>query len=1080
MKNIFVLFFFMIICGLVVAPVSGYQWTLRDHSESVWESTWDVSGSYPSPSVAIITDPPYPVIRLASTYCHHLYEPSVHLVTPQNSFDYFAFTLNDVPSPTGLKYRNIFLLSISEDGSRSYLILGDMGGVVAEDRIEIIKSGGVWNWYLNGVYIKSTTSSMTPNAWGFGLAGYNNRKYVWVNIYLRDVVATTQESQAWVLSRPMTGANGTSYYLMHNPGVYSPGLYDGVSNALYSSDFIVTWARPSIGYKGDLRYADRIDFVHFQSGQVIYSHPLNETHISGKLTFSVEEVFTNTSAPYGEYWIKLHRSDDMFMQGRFITYTPTPIGGHNIDWDKTKYYTTDTAKITTTLSSLDPAYQYSGKIFDIYGANHGSWSIPTTSHTETIAINNWDTGVYYASISLKEKATGEEFDVAFTAMEIHEGVGFAGTTLDVVSGDPASNTSVTLTQAGTPQNTESDSDGKYVVGDLVQNYPVTFTANKTGYVHYDWIYTPLQARSYDFDMYLYPDPLFPAPSTPAWTGNNGTAVAGFVHKSHNKQPLESALVELTIDNVTSSTYTYGTGFYSFDNLSPDLNYSLNVYSAGYTNTSASGTLGNGTVSTHNFQLNGMSSLYGRVHNADTYQGIENATVTATIGGSFYNTTSSSTGYYIIHDVPANTGYSVQATKTGFKASDTKTGTLSDGYPTLQKIPMEGEYTLSLNFLDAKDRTLVGGNFTVYLDTGAETTVSGGKAYFYNLLKGTYFVQTASSESHYGSNTMVVVEGDTDKTVYLQRITQAGDAPAYGSQYPPHQVKFEVRTFAGAAVSNATIMAKGGEVSFGAVGWLQGLFGLKVDETPIHNETMIATTDSYGIANFLMIPVIKYDINVTKDDEELKQFTVYPKDDYYLILVGDTLWRDPSKDPLAVVTTSVSLLDKDGIISVNYLDISDDTSSVIMNVYQRSSANKTEKVLVDSHTVSTSSNFTYNFTMDDFARQSYYVEIDADHGTLGDIERVYGVTFGGVRVPIGDIPSEMYIWIALGILMLTGCIFGATSAVAGAVVVCFFGWILLAFGWLDDLGLGAPLALSAASLIAVVSVLQKRFREEGFN
>jgi hypothetical protein len=152
----------------------------------------------------------------------------------------------------------------------------------------------------------------------------------------------------------------------------------------------------------------------------------------------------------------------------------------------------------------------------------------------------------------------------------------------------------------------------------------------------------------------------------------------------------------------------------------------------------------------------------------------------------------------------------------------------------------------------------------------------------------------------------------------------------------------------------------------------------------------------------------------------------------------------------------------------------------MNVYQRSSANKTEKVLVDSHTVSTSSNFTYNFTMDDFARQSYYVEIDADHGTLGDIERVYGVTFGGVRVPIGDIPSEMYIWIALGILMLTGCIFGATSAVAGAVVVCFFGWILLAFGWLDDLGLGAPISLGAATMIAVIGVLQKRYREEGFN
>jgi len=199
-----------------------------------------------------------------------------------------------------------------------------------------------------------------------------------------------------------------------------------------------------------------------------------------------------------------------------------------------------------------------------------------------------------------------------------------------------------------------------------------------------------------------------------------------------------------------------------------------------------------------------------------------------------------------------------------------------------------------------------------------------------------------------------------------------------------------------------------------------------------------------------------------------------------VVVGDPLWRSPTDDPLAIVSTSVSLNDSAGLISVKYLDLKDDTSTVTMNVYQRSSSNKTEKVLVDSHTISSDSNFTYDFTMSDYARQSYYVEIDAIHGQLGEVERLYGVTFGGVRVPIGDIPEEMYIWIALGILMLSGCIFGATSAVAGAVIVCFFGWIMLAFGWLDDLGLGAPISLGAASVIAVVGVLQKRYREEGFN
>lgn len=1073
MKKISFLFLCFIACGIVFVPASGYQWTFDDYSESYWDSTWALSSGASvglTSSGSGATQNYYFLGALTPIY------GGLVLESPLETFDYIAFTHNSYRVVNWhTSVTNYFSIS---DGFSSHATKANPDGMSPGDRIEITRTGSTWNLYRNGVYVSSSTWSGTPDRWGItGSALNSNMRTYW---YFDDVVTSSSDSGAWLLTRPFPGPNGTSNYLMYSDGIYLAGMYGGNTNSFFSSDFQLVWARPSVGYKGDLRYADRIDFVHFQTGQVVYSYPLSEEDIYGRETFNVQTVFVDTDAPYGEYWMKLHRSDDMFMQGRFITYTPTPIGGHTIEWDKTRYYTTDTAKITTTLASLDPAYQYSGKIFDIYGANHGTWSIPTTEHTETIAIDNWDTGIYYASISLKEISTGEEFDVAFTPMEIHEGVGFSGNTLDVVTGDPATNSSVTLTQAGTPHNTESDIDGNYTVNDLVQNYPVTFTANKSGYVHYDWIYTPLQARSYDFDLYLYPDPLFEEPLTPVWDDNNGTAIAGYVHKAHNKQPLESALVELTIGNNTTTNYTSSTGFYAFDDLVADSTYSLNVYSLGYTNATVNGTLGNGTVTTHNFQLNGKSSLYGRVHNADTYQAISGATVIATIGGVTYNTTSSSTGYYILHDVPASTGYSVNATKTGFAPSVVKTGTLSDGSPTLQEIPMEGEYTLTLNFLDATDRTIVGGEFIVYLDNGAETTTSGGKANFYNLVKGTYFVQTASTDSYYGSNTMVVVEGDTNKTIYLQRITTSSDAPAYGSQYPPHMVKFEVKTYGGVAISNATIYAQGGEVSFGVLEWLKKLFGLDIDETPIHNASMNATTDSYGITNFLMLPIINYDMNVTKDGTELKQFNVYPKDDYYLILVGDPLWRDSSEDPLAVISTSVAVNDDSGLITVSYLDKANDTSAVTMNVYQRNTSNKTEKVLLDTHTISSSNNFTYNFTMSEFARQSYYVEIDASHNALGDIERVYGVTFGGVRVPLGNIPDEMYIWISLGALMLAGCIFGATSAVAGAVLVCFLGWLFLAFGWLDDLGLGAPIALGAASVIAVIAVLQKRYREEGFN
>jgi hypothetical protein len=50
---------------------------------------------------------------------------------------------------------------------------------------------------------------------------------------------------------------------------------------------------------------------------------------------------------------------------------------------------------------------------------------------------------------------------------------------------------------------------------------------------------------------------------------------------------------------------------------------------------------------------------------------------------------------------------------------------------------------------------------------------------------------------------------------------------------------------------------------------------------------------------------------------------------------------------------------------------------------------------------------------------------------------------------------------------------------GSVIVCFFGWILWTIGWLDAVGLMAPLALAFASILAIIGVITKRYREEGF-
>jgi hypothetical protein len=83
------------------------------------------------------------------------------------------------------------------------------------------------------------------------------------------------------------------------------------------------------------------------------------------------------------------------------------------------------------------------------------------------------------------------------------------------------------------------------------------------------------------------------------------------------------------------------------------------------------------------------------------------------------------------------------------------------------------------------------------------------------------------------------------------------------------------------------------------------------------------------------------------------------------------------------------------------------------------------------------------------------------------------------VPLGGLPDELYVYVAGFLLLLIGGIFTASSATKGVIVVAFSGWLFYAFGWLDSLGLTAPITLGLVSVFAVLGVIVSRYREEGY-
>lgn len=336
--------------------------------------------------------------------------------------------------------------------------------------------------------------------------------------------------------------------------------------------------------------------------------------------------------------------------------------------------------------------------------------------------------------------------------------------------------------------------------------------------------------------------------------------------------------------------------------------------------------------------------------------------------------------------------------------------------------------------------------------------------------GKYNIRLTVTTDSAGTDTMTRLE-----YVVVREISAGG----VGVAYPSHAVKFVVQDYMGNPIPDATVIATGVEFSAGPWDWLRHLIGLDTVAVQIHNEPMTATTDEGGAVTFWMINAIKYDIEVWLDDELIRFFSVYPKDDYYLIKYGASPWQPVNGTATDRITTLITTntTGTQGEITVWYLDLNDETVSVDINISRQVIGN--ESVVVDTWSGGGAGPWSESFLVDEYQGETFFIDIHIQHNDFGDIYRNYAASFKGIRVPLGDIPDDLYIFISIGLLFLVGGIFTATSSQFGTVIVCFFGWILWTIGWMDALGPMAPLALAFASILAIIGVVTKRYREEGY-
>lgn len=470
---------------------------------------------------------------------------------------------------------------------------------------------------------------------------------------------------------------------------------------------------------------------------------------------------------------------------------------------------------------------------------------------------------------------------------------------------------------------------------------------------------------------------------------------------------------------------------------------------------------------------GESMLYGYVITQGSQQPIQGATVTLSDGSS---TTTTSTGFYVFNNVTPG-DYTITASAP-YHTSVSESVSLVADTATQHNLALEGTYTLTVTVKDANDLNPVPGT-TIILSDG-QTATNQNPATF-EVEYGQYTVSVAA-EGYYPGTQFVYIErtGATTATVMMTAVPSSPELP----NYPPHNVKFTVLTLLGTPIPGVNVTAQGIEQT-PSTNILERMLGINTISTPITSEVMSGTTDSNGEINFMMIEAVKYRITLTKPPDVNKTIDIYPKEDTYPIIISTTSGPllPAAGDALRAINISVTTsTDEDlGHIHVDYNDTTLKTTYLSIVVSQQNTTNTSApEEIIDSYSVSNDANVTHTFDLTDCKGQSYFVRIEATHPDFGTVHRDYAVAFKGIRVPLGPIPDDLYIYVSGLLLLLIGSVFTASSATRGVVAVALSGWLFYGFGWLDELGPTGPVCLSLVTVLAVLGIIVTRYREEGYS
>ena len=349
---------------------------------------------------------------------------------------------------------------------------------------------------------------------------------------------------------------------------------------------------------------------------------------------------------------------------------------------------------------------------------------------------------------------------------------------------------------------------------------------------------------------------------------------------------------------------------------------------------------------------------------------------------------------------------------------------------------------------------------IWNNTWSDSMLVGQNGYYYfdGAKSGTYSVRATKTGYTDSSIELVTVQAlnTTTRNILLQDYTGAG------REYVTHYVLFTVKTLWGTLFSD-------------------------VDVNVFLNGAVIAqytgTTGTDGSIGFELVESSEYRLTFIDLSQGIdEEITLYPVKSAYPVYIIKSLLPDDEDIETEEITVSITTAEINtthAYINVTYTDAMAETTDLNIFINQSDESDPFNQTVITSAALGATSIVTQSFLISNYEGQAYFVNIGATHTTFDSVKRTYAVRFDGMAEDYGF--GRMWVWIAVGGMMLLGGMFKASKAKQGALIVCVAGWVFLAMGMFDVLGSGAKVSIGAGlglgTVLAVMSLMAKKDREE---